>query len=152
MSIVLIFLPITHFSFFWHHWEGRLYDEVQASKRREGAQGWASALGLAGGLGSCWSSVLLKDGPWGKELCWSSAWRATACGTPTWDQFGKDLMWSRGRVTVEELQRWRVMGWLQPPFPCTAWGGGGRRGWKEASPFCLHLVPTALVCQQEAKN
>ena len=32
----------------------------------------------------------LKGGPHGMEPCWSSAWRAAACGKPTQDQFGKD--------------------------------------------------------------
>lgn len=38
----------------------------------------------------CWSSLLLKYQPCGMDLCWSSAWRAAACGKFVWDQLGKD--------------------------------------------------------------
>lgn len=38
----------------------------------------------------CWNSMLLQDGPYHVDPCWSSAWRAAASRVPTWDQFTKD--------------------------------------------------------------
>jgi len=40
-------------------------------------------------MGTC-VEQLLKDGPCGTELCWSSAGRTAACGKSTQDQFGRD--------------------------------------------------------------
>ena len=61
-------------------------------------------------MGTC-VEQLLKDGPCGTELCWSSAGRTAACGMSTQDQFGKDgILWEGPHVeegqmmTVKEIK------------------------------------------------
>lgn len=54
--------------------------------------------------GSChpWGPMLehfLKDRPCSTEQHWYSAWKAAACGKPTWDQFEKDrILWEGPHV------------------------------------------------------
>lgn len=43
---------------------------------------------------TCWSSVVLKNGPCDMNPCWSSAWRDAACWKQAYNQFGMDdILW-----------------------------------------------------------
>jgi len=117
-----------------------------------------AACGGAGALGA-WLSVAtrveqcLKGGSHGTKPCWSSAWRAAACGKPTWDHFGKDgILWEEATWNREwPWKSCKAKGFCteyspHSLLPCGAsWEEVGKSGWEEGV-FSMLLVLTALVC------
>lgn len=75
----------------------------------------------------------LKGGHGDTEPCWSSTWRAAACGKSTQDQFGKDsILWEEPHIGTVEKWPWRCgrdKGTDHSPGTLCHLGGGGGRGW-----------------------
>lgn len=71
----------------------------------------------------------------GTELGWSGAWRAAACGKPTWNWLRKDSIHGRHHREVIELDHYGLTATL---FPCAAYREEVKEGeWKESA-FSSH--------------